>query len=73
MYKKEDNNSTLVMIILKIKFKSVCGVLGPVLLKHCQHLIRGGQYHYGEFLLEPSIFASLFYFFVKKIKINVSH
>ena len=53
MYKNEDNNSTLLMIILKIKFKSLCGVFGPVLLKHCKYLIYGHQYHCGEFLLEP--------------------
>ena len=66
MYKKADNNSTLVRIILKIKFKSVCGVFRPRLLKPCQYLIDGCQYYYGEFLLEPTAFASLFYLFLKK-------
>ena len=55
MYKDGDNNSTLLMIILKIKFKSVCGVFSTVLLKHCKCLIDGCQYHYSEFSLEPRV------------------
>ena len=53
MYNNGDTNSTLLVIIWKIKFKSVCEVFCTGLLKYCKRLIDRCLYHCSDYSEDP--------------------